>query len=61
MVATIHKSKASENNGKIVLTSLKRLIEELSGSLSITNRSKKKDIDEIIQEAKMKHFQSKKL
>jgi len=54
------KLTVSEENGKIILTPLKGLIEELSGSLSIPTRWKGKDTDEIIQEAKMEHFQNKK-
>ena len=51
----------SEENGKIVLTPIKKLIAELAGSLSIPDKWKGKDINVIIQEAKSQHFQDKKI
>ena len=53
------KLTVSEENGKIILTPIKQLIEELSGSLPVPIAWKGKDINIIIQEAKTKHFQSK--
>jgi AbrB family looped-hinge helix DNA binding protein len=55
------KLTVSEENGKIILTPIKQLIKELSGSLPAPVAWKGKNIDIIIQEAKTKHFQNKKL
>ena len=54
------KVTVSEENGRIVVTPIKKLITELAGSLSIPDKWTGKDIDSIIQEAKAQHFQSKK-
>lgn len=53
------KVSVSEENGKIIIASVKNLITELAGSLSLPNRWKGKDIDSIIRESKQKHFRSK--
>ena len=53
------KVAVSEENGRIILTPIKQLIEELAGSLSVLDKWKGKDIDVIIQEAKAQHFRSK--
>lgn len=50
----------SEENGRIILTPMKQLIEELAGSLAMPEKWKEKDMDKIIREAKQKYFQSKK-
>ena len=50
-----------EENGRIVVTPVKQLLTELAGSLSIPEKWKGKDIDAIIQDAKTKHFQNKKV
>ena len=54
------KLHVSNESGRIVLTPVKKLIAELSGSLSVPNKFKGKDIDLIIKEARASHFKSKK-
>lgn len=50
----------SEQNGTIILTPMKQLIEELAGSLAMPQKWRGKDMDEIIKEAKQAYFQGKK-
>lgn len=49
----------AENNGQIIITPLKQLLNELDGSLSIPTKWKDKDIESIIQDAKNEHFNAK--
>lgn len=55
------KVTISEENGRIILTPMKQLIEELAGSLTMPAKWKGKDIDEIIKAAKQEYFQDKKI
>lgn len=55
------KVAVSEENGRIILTPMKQLIEELAGSLALPEPWKGKDIDEIIKKAKQDYFQNKKV
>ena len=49
----------SEDNGHLLITPAEKLVEELAGSVSMPSRLKGKDIDTIIEEVKIKHFQDK--
>lgn len=55
------KVTLSEEGGKIILIPMKQLITELSGALSVPKEWRGKDVDMIIQQAKAKHFQHKKI
>lgn len=50
------KVAISEEKGKIVITPLVYLVEELSGSLEIPSDWKGKEIDTIIEQSKRKYF-----
>jgi len=52
------KVAVSEENGRIVLTPMKQLVEELAGSLATPERWKGKDLDIIIKKAKQKYFRN---
>lgn len=51
----------SQQDGRIILTPLKQLIEELAGSLTMPEKWKGKATDKIIKEAKQEYFQNKNL
>lgn len=53
------KVDVSEENGKIVITPMIKLIHELSGSLPMPKEWEGRDLDEIIDEAKEEHFRQK--
>jgi AbrB family looped-hinge helix DNA binding protein len=53
------KVHVTEENGKIVITSMRKLIHELSGSLPMPKEWEGRDIDDIIREAKNEYFRSK--
>lgn len=53
------KISISEENGKIVITPMKALVEELAGSLSIPKKWEGKTMDEVIEEAKEEYFRDK--
>ena len=53
------KVNIEEENGKILITPLRQLVEELAGSLPVPKKWKGRDIDEIIREAKEEYFESK--
>lgn len=53
------KISVSEENGRLILTPMERLVEELAGSLSIPKKWQGKDVDEIIEEAKREYFRQK--
>ncbi len=55
------KVAVSEEDGKIVLTPFRKLLAELAGSLSVPEKWKGIDIDQVIREAKMQHFQNKRV
>lgn len=55
------KVQVTEENGKITIAPMKKLIMELAGSLSLPKRWKGKSIDSIIKEAKYKYFKNKKI
>lgn len=55
------KVTVSEEDGRIILTPMRQLVEELSGSLAMPEKWKGKDIDKIIKEAKQEYFQNKKI
>ena len=50
----------SEENGRIILTPMKQLIEELAGSLAMPEKWKGKNTDEIISQTKQEYFRNKK-
>lgn len=49
----------SEENGHLVITPAEKLVEELAGSVSVPSRLKVQDIDEVIEQSKIKYFQNK--
>jgi AbrB family looped-hinge helix DNA binding protein len=53
------KVNIMEEDGRIIITPLRQLIEELAGSIDIPKKLKGKDIDEIIHNAKDNYFRSK--
>lgn len=53
------KIEVSEVHGKIILTPLRQLVEELAGSISVPEKWKGRDIDDIIGEAKDEYFRSR--
>jgi AbrB family looped-hinge helix DNA binding protein len=53
------KVHVAEQDGQIIITPVKQLLNELAGSLSLPNKWKDKDIESIIQDAKQEHFKSK--
>ncbi len=53
------KIAVSEEGGRIILTPMKQLIEELAGSLAVPENWKGKDMDEIIKGSKQEYFQNK--
>lgn len=53
------KMSVSEADGRLILTPMERLVEELAGSLSIPKRWQGKDVEEIIEEAKREYFRQK--
>lgn len=55
------KVQVSEENGKITIAPMKKMIMELAGSLSLPKRWKGRDIDSIIRESKYKYFKNKKI
>lgn len=55
------KVQVSEENGKITVTPMKKMIMELAGSLSLPKRWNGKDINSIIRESKYKYFKNKKI
>lgn len=55
------KVQISEENGKITISPMKKIVMELAGSLSLPKRWKGKDIDSIIRESKYKYFKNKKI
>ncbi len=55
------KVAVSEEHGRIILTPMKQLIEELAGSLAMPKKWYGKDLDEIIKDAKQEYFQHKKI
>lgn len=54
------KVTVSEENGRIILTPMKQLVEELAGSLAVPEKWRGKDMDEIIKDAKQAYFQEHK-
>lgn len=54
------KVHIEEENGKIVITPLKQLVHELSGSLPMPKEWEGRNLDDIIREAKEEYFSSKK-
>lgn len=53
------KVDVAEEDGKIVITPMKQLIRELSGSLPMPKEWEGRDLDDIIDEAKEEYFRSK--
>lgn len=53
------KVDVAEEDGRIVITPLRQLVEELAGSIAIPKKWKGKDIDSVIEEAKEEYFLSK--
>lgn len=56
---TGEKVSVDEKEGKIIITPMRALVEELAGSLSLPKRWQGKTMDEIIKEAKEEYFKSK--
>ena len=56
---TGHKVVISEENGRLILTPAVKLVEELAGSVKIPKRLYAKNLDEVIKEAKRRHFMKK--
>ena len=52
------KILVTEDNGKVVLTPVHKLIEDLAGSVKTPVRWKNKSMDEIIEQAKKDNFRS---
>ena len=50
------KVAVSEKEGKITLTPIRSLIEELAGSVTVPSKLKGKSVDGIIHIAKSEHF-----
>ncbi|OGH12105.1 MAG: hypothetical protein A2857_03215 [Candidatus Levybacteria bacterium RIFCSPHIGHO2_01_FULL_36_15] len=50
----------SEENGRLIITSAQRIVEELAGSVSVPERFRVENIDEIIEQAKNKYFKTQK-
>lgn len=53
------KVSISEENGRLLITPAVRLVEELAGSVKIPKRLQGKDLNEVIKEAKRRHFMKK--
>lgn len=49
----------SEDNGRLILTPAKKLVEELAGSVPMPKKWKGKNIDQIIEQAKDEYFKEK--
>jgi len=49
----------SEENGSLKLTPVKKIIEELAGSIPIPNKWKGKEIDEIVDLARTEYLKEK--
>ncbi len=48
-----------EKEGQIIITPLRKLVEDLAGSIEVPKELKGKDVDEMIQQAKENYFRSK--
>ena len=48
-----------EEDGRIIITPMRQLVEQLAGSIPMPEKWKGRDIDEIIGEAKEEYFKSK--
>ncbi|MBF8249851.1 MAG: SpoVT-AbrB protein [Candidatus Levybacteria bacterium] len=53
------KVQVLEENGRITITPMRKIIMELAGSLSLPEKWKGKNVDSIINEAKYKYFRKK--
>lgn len=53
------KVQIEEENGRIVITPLRQLVEELAGSIPVPKKWEGRDIDDIIREAKDEYFKNK--
>lgn len=53
------KVAVADSQGKIVITPVRSLIEELAGSLSVPRKWQGKTIEQIIEDAKAEHFGKK--
>lgn len=49
----------SEENGRLVLTPINKLVEELAGSVPLPKKWKGKNIDQVIKLAKDEYFKEK--
>lgn len=58
-IKTGDKVSVSDSHGKIILTPVRSLIEELAGSLSTPKKWQGKKIHQIIEDAKIEHFGKK--
>lgn len=49
----------AEKGGQIIITPLKKLVEEIAGSIKVPKQLQGQDIDEAIKQAKLNYFKSK--
>lgn len=54
-----NKVVISEEEGKLVITPARLIVEQLAGSVKIPKHLQGKDLDEVIREAKRRHFSKK--
>jgi AbrB family looped-hinge helix DNA binding protein len=55
------KLTVSDEDGRIILTPIKQLVNKLAGSVTVPDKLKNNDMDEIIREAKVRHFKHRKI
>lgn len=53
------KVDVAEKKGQIIITPLRKLVEDLAGSIKIPQELKGKDMDEVIRQAKENYFRTK--
>lgn len=53
------KVDVAEKKGQIIITPLRKLVEDLAGSIKIQQELKGKDMDEVIRQAKENYFRTK--
>ena len=49
----------SEEDGQLLITPAEKLVEDLAGSVSIPHGLRGKDVNQVVEEAKIKYFQNK--
>lgn len=53
------KVDVAENKGQIIITPLRKLVEDLAGSIKIPKELKGKNMDDVIRQAKKNYFRTK--